>query len=189
LGKWSERQDSNLRPLRPERSAYFLSYCFLLGWRPFPPRFVHGHFTQFIAISLRRSDNRFRGKSIQMPIDPDVLAEALTLVVKARMADYAPSGAAPPCTSGELIAIALIDPPARSPGTPNFDKPDPDRPGVVRSADILSKIGAGVPMEPVLLIQRRGEKRYRLWNGFHRFHLCTALGFTHVPAEITDGEY
>ncbi len=24
--KWSERQDSNLRPLRPERKGYLLSY-------------------------------------------------------------------------------------------------------------------------------------------------------------------
>jgi hypothetical protein len=129
------------------------------------------------------------GKSIEMPIDPDVLAEARTLVIKAMMADYAPTGAAPPCTSGELIPIALIDPTVRSVGTPNFDKPDPERPGVVRSTDMLAKIKAGVPMEPLLLIQRQGERRYKLWNGFHRFHLCAALGFTHVPAEITDGEY
>jgi hypothetical protein len=124
-----------------------------------------------------------------MPIDPEVLAEARSLVAKAGMADYVPTSAAPRHTSGELIPIALIDPIIRGVGTPNFDKVDPERPGVVRSTDILAKIQEGVLMEPLLLVQRPGEQRYRLWNGFHRFHLCAALGFTYVPAEITDGEY
>jgi hypothetical protein len=57
---WSEWQDSNLRPLRPERSAHYLSYWFLLTREGFPPRFVHGHFTQFVAISLRRFPTRTR---------------------------------------------------------------------------------------------------------------------------------
>jgi hypothetical protein len=50
--------DSNLRPLRPERSDYFLHYRIYSRRRALPPRFVHGRFTQFVAISLRRSQGR-----------------------------------------------------------------------------------------------------------------------------------
>ena len=121
-----------------------------------------------------------------MPIDPTILAEALALVAKAGMDGFIPSGPAPASTGGQLITITLIDPPTRSPGTPNFDKPDPDRPGVVRSASILSAVKAGTPLPPLLLFQRAGEQRYELREGFHRLHLYAALGFTHVAANITD---
>jgi hypothetical protein len=52
---WSEWQDLNLRPLRPERSAYFLTYCKIKDWQLVSPCFVHAQINQFIAISLRRS--------------------------------------------------------------------------------------------------------------------------------------
>lgn len=84
------------------------------------------------------------------------------------------------------MAIALIDVPARSPGVPNFDKPDPDRPGVVRSTSILAALRDGTPIPPLRLFQRAGEHRYELREGFHRLHLCAALGYTHVPATVTD---
>lgn len=127
-----------------------------------------------------------------MPIDPTTLAEACALVAKAGMVDFTPSNAAPASTGGHSVAIALIDVPARSPGIPNFDKPDPDRPGVVRSTSILVALRDGTPIPPLLLFQRAGEHRYELREGFHRFHLCAALGYTHVPATVTDwkpGEY
>ncbi|WP_198293101.1 hypothetical protein [Cupriavidus sp. UYPR2.512] len=114
------------------------------------------------------------------------------MVAKAGMADFVPTSEAPASTDGHPVAIALIDPPVRSPGVPNFDKPDPDRPGVVRSVSILSALCAGTPLPPLLLFQRAGEQRYELRAGFHRFHLCAALGYTHVPAIVTDwkpGEY
>ncbi|SHN66495.1 hypothetical protein [Bradyrhizobium erythrophlei] len=124
-----------------------------------------------------------------MPIDPMVLDEARALIVKAGLADFKPSSAAPASTSGRPIPIALIDPARRSVGTPNFDKPDPDRPGVIRSASILLAIRDRIPLPPLLLIHRPGEQRYRLWEGFHRFHLCAALGYTHMHAEFTTAEY
>lgn len=86
----------------------------------------------------------------------------------------------------------MRNPPTRNASVPNFDKPDPDRPGVPRSASILSAIRDDVPLPPVTLIQRAGEARYKLRDGFHRFHLSAALGFTHVAAVVTDwkpGEY
>jgi len=127
-----------------------------------------------------------------MPIDPNTLAEARALVVNAGMADFVPTSTAPASTGGQPIAITLIDPVVRSSGTPNFDKPDPDRPGVIRSASILAALRDGTPLPPLLLFQRAGEQRYELREGFHRFHLFAALGYTHAPADVTDwkpGEY
>ena len=127
-----------------------------------------------------------------MPIDPAVLAEARALVASASMVRFVRAGPSPASTDGIPVAIALIDPPQRNGGTPNFDKPDPDRPGVLRSASILKALHAGTPLPPLLLFQRAGEQRYELREGFHRLHLCAALGYSHVPALVTDwkpGEY
>lgn len=127
-----------------------------------------------------------------MPIDPNTLAEARALVVNAGMADFVPASASPPSNGGHAVPIALIDPPVRSHGTPNFNKPDPDRPGVIRSASILAAFRDGTPLPPLLLFQRAGEQRFELQEGFHRFHLSAALGYTHVSANVTDwkpGEY
>jgi len=127
-----------------------------------------------------------------MHLDPAILAEARAIVAKAGMTAFVPTSASPACVGGSPIAIALIDPPRRRAGVPTFDKPDPDRPGVVRSDSILSALREGTPLPPLLLFQRAGEQRYELREGFHRLHLCAALGYTHVPALVTDwkpGEY
>jgi hypothetical protein len=128
-----------------------------------------------------------------MPIDQAVLSQARSLVVKAGMSNFVRAGIAPASEGADcVVEIALIDPSKRDVAVPNFDKPDPDRPGVVRSASILSAIRDGLPLPPVLLFQRVGETRYELRDGFHRFHLCAALGYTHVAAVVTDwkpGEY
>jgi hypothetical protein len=128
-----------------------------------------------------------------MPIDQSVLTQARVLVEKAGMGNFVRSGIATASCGAEcVVEIALIDPPAREGDTPNFDKPDPGRPGIVRSASILSAIREGVPLPPVILFQRAGETRYELRDGFHPFHLCAALGYTHVAAVVTDwkpGEY
>lgn len=121
-----------------------------------------------------------------MPMDPDTISEAQAIVAKNGMADFVPTSAAPHSIGGEIVPVALIDPVARNPGTPNFNKPDRDRPDVVRSDDILSKIRNGVPLDPLLLLKRPGEHRYALRDGFHRLHLCAALGYTHIHAEVLD---
>ena len=75
---WSERQDLILRPLRPEPSAHFLSYWFFLTRQGFPPRFVHGRFTQFVAISLRRFPTRTRSLAPRFSV-ADAFGELLDL--------------------------------------------------------------------------------------------------------------
>ena len=127
-----------------------------------------------------------------MPIDPKILNEARTLVVTAGMGGFTPMSDAPAATEGSPVEISLIDPPIRAVGVAIFDKTDPDRPGVVRSSSILIALRDGTPLPPVLLFQRAGETRYELRDGFHRLHLCAALGYTHISAVIADwkpGEY
>ncbi|WP_246504916.1 hypothetical protein [Microvirga antarctica] len=108
------------------------------------------------------------------------------------MAGFKPTSMAPNYEVGTIVEISLVDPPARADGVPNFDSPDPDRPGITRSSSILSALCGSEPLPPVVLFQRAGETRYELRDGFHRLHLFAAIGYTHVPAQITDwkpGEY
>ncbi|WP_233236391.1 ParB/Srx family N-terminal domain-containing protein [Bordetella sp. LUAb4] len=124
-----------------------------------------------------------------MPINPDVLAEAKALIAKAGMGNFKACDSAPPATGGKSIEIALIDPPAREQGVPYFDKPNPARPDVVRSASILACLRDGELLEPVVLFQRAGDERYELRDGFHRLHLCAALGFTQIFAVFTKWQW
>jgi hypothetical protein len=70
-----------------------------------------------------------------MAIDQKTLAEARALVIGAGMNDFTPSNMALAGKGSALVKISLIDPPVRAIGVPNFDKPDIDRPGVVRSGE------------------------------------------------------
>jgi hypothetical protein len=127
-----------------------------------------------------------------MPIALITLAEATKIVRDAGMRDFIPLTLGPCMMGGEAIEIGLIDPPVRTGGVPNFDKPDPERVGVRRSFSILTAIRDGDPLPPVLLFRRQGDTRYELRDGFHRLHLIAALGYEFIYAEITDwkpGEY
>lgn len=127
-----------------------------------------------------------------MPVDKDALSQARLLVAKAKMEGFVRKDIAPVSEGADcIVELALIDPQIRE-VIPAFDKPDPARPGVIRSASILSAVRDGLPLPPILLFQRKGEARYELRDGFHRFHLFLALGYTHVAAVVTDwkpGEY
>ncbi|MFO6419214.1 ParB/Srx family N-terminal domain-containing protein [Hylemonella sp. W303a] len=119
-----------------------------------------------------------------MPIDPNTLAEARRLVHAFGMGNFVPKSAAPAGSGELLLPIELIDPPVRGKGVPNFNKPDPDRPGVVRSSSILAAIRDDVALPPLLVYRREGHQRYELRDGFHRLHMAAALGFTHVHADL-----
>lgn len=113
-----------------------------------------------------------------MPINEHVLSEARALVRKAGMDAFVPVGSAPVSEGAErVIEIALIDPPTRNASVPNFDKPDPDRPGVLRSASILSAIRDGVPLPPVILFQRTGGGAIRASRGFPSLPPICGTGF------------
>lgn len=116
----------------------------------------------------------------------DILADAQALVAEAGMDGFVPLGPAPAATGGELFPIGLIDSSRRDANLPNFDMPDPERPGVVRSASILRAMRDATPLPPVVLYPPDASGGARLRAGFHRFHLAAALGFTHVRA-VLDG--
>ncbi len=118
-------------------------------------------------------------------MDARALAEAQRLIEKADMSTFKPAGDAPASTGGELVSIDLIDSPSRAPGVPIFDNPDPDRPDVCRSSEILAALRKGTSLPPITLFQK-GDGRYELRDGYHRLHLIAALGYTHVAATFTD---
>lgn len=103
-------------------------------------------------------------------------------MISAGMHDFFPKASAPAGMGEIVVPILDIDPPVRAPGVQNFDKPDPERPGVVRSSSILAAIRDGVALPPVVVFWRAETQRYELREGFHRFHLTAALGFTHIHA-------
>lgn len=120
-------------------------------------------------------------------LDSGIMAEARVLLAKGGMQGFQPQSDAPTTDGGDLFAIALIDSPKRDPGFPNFDKPLPEAPEIVRSTRILQAIREGTPLPP-LVLRTRGN-RYLLRDGFHRLHLAAALGFTHVRAIIDDWDF
>lgn len=57
----------------------------------------------------------------------------------------------------------------------------------VRSLKILAGIRAGDALPPVevdMPPQNVAPLRYRLKDGFHRYHLSSVLGFTHIPVVL-----
>jgi hypothetical protein len=119
-----------------------------------------------------------------VPIELATLAEAKELVATFGLSDFMPLTAAPPGDGELLLPIVLIDPPVRAAGVPNFNKPEPDRPGIVRSDSLLAAFRDLQPIPPILVYQRAGSSRYDLRDGFHRLHLAAALGYSHVHADL-----
>jgi hypothetical protein len=54
-----------------------------------------------------------------------------------------------------------------------------------RAVSILAAFAQGAALPPVLVYAvPDGPFAYRLGEGFHRFHLSLAAGFTHIPAVV-----
>jgi hypothetical protein len=80
-----------------------------------------------------------------------------------------------------IVSLDRIEPPRRDPGVAHF--------GVPRLRSLASGIIAGHPILPIEIRSPaiNAAFTYRVANGFHRFYLCKALGFTEVPAvDVTD---
>lgn len=85
--------------------------------------------------------------------------------------------------SVQLVALSDIEPPQRGPGKVSLV---PARADAIIYGMIDCKqmppIRVKVPADP------GGEYRYALYDGFHRFYLSVAAGFSHIPVEIVDAE-
>lgn len=78
---------------------------------------------------------------------------------------------------GQEVAIATIRPPRRFVGTAGLVRD--------RAISILTAFAQGLALPPVVIYAvPDGAFTYRLGEGFHRFHLSIAAGYTHIPAVI-----
>jgi len=76
-----------------------------------------------------------------------------------------------------MLCIAEIEPPLRDVGVALFP----------RAKQILDGLMRGDALPPIhveLLPEITGLHRYRTTDGFHRFHLSRAVGFSQIPAIV-----
>jgi hypothetical protein len=101
------------------------------------------------------------------------------LIARVGFADFHPTSSGYCCDDlhAQLIPLSEIQAP-------------PGRTLVVeeRANAILVAIGQSAPLPPVEVDEPPSSFaincRFRLRNGFHRYHLSAALGFTHIPVAI-----
>lgn len=77
----------------------------------------------------------------------------------------------------QVLAIAEIEPPARDAGVALFP----------RAKQILEGVRRGDKLPPIrveVLPEVRGQYRYKVADGFHRFHLSRALGYSEIAAIV-----
>lgn len=79
----------------------------------------------------------------------------------------------------EVISFLAVQPPIRDPGIHNLV--------FERAQSILQTIASGNPLPPIEVDTPPSflaPYRFRVLDGFHRFHLSKALGFSHIPVVI-----
>ena len=114
----------------------------------------------------------------------DTAREAAELVARAHMASFRPKeptyqASTDPLYEVKVVAIASIQPIVRAPGVANF--------GEQRALSILEAIRDNTPLPPVRVRECAAANSgypYKLHDGFHRFNLSLALGFTHLPVAV-----
>jgi hypothetical protein len=78
-----------------------------------------------------------------------------------------------------VVSRELVQPPLRNPGVIGLVH--------LRAQFILEAIRSGAPLPPIEVDAAPDlpePYRYRVRDGFHRFHLSGALGYTHLPVVI-----
>ena len=78
------------------------------------------------------------------------------------------------------VPISEVRPPMRNPGIEELVRP--------RALRILAGFLQDQPIPPIdVADQPFGRFRYRVCNGFHRYHLSLVAGFTHIPVVVQEG--
>lgn len=114
------------------------------------------------------------------------LAEALDLVTKAGMETFQKMNTAYGATSNALfpvikVAISSIEPIVRGPGIHTFVE--------WRAFSILDAIRAGELLPPVMVYGwPTNGYEYRLYDGFHRYYLSRALGFSEIFVSVNPSQ-
>jgi hypothetical protein len=84
-----------------------------------------------------------------------------------------------PLYQSELVPLSAIEPVVRGLGVANFDGS--------RAMAILKAIQAQEPLPPIrvrVATSLCAPYQFKLHDGFHRFHLSLALGFTHISVAV-----
>lgn len=118
-------------------------------------------------------------------VDADTIQAQARVVIQAEgFAAFKPAGPAYAFAIGSfpverllVVPIGEIEPPLRTVGVAMF-------PRAKRYLDAIRSGGAQLPIEVELLPEMRGPYRYRVLDGFHRFHLSLALGFSEIPVIV-----
>jgi hypothetical protein len=72
-----------------------------------------------------------------------------------------------------VVAIPEVTPPARNPGVVGLHQD--------RTVSLLRAITSNQPLPAISVDRPPGQARYRLRDGYHRYYISVALGFSHVP--------
>lgn len=112
--------------------------------------------------------------------------EALKLIADAQMADFIPNNSSHqleivenPIFPIKLLTIAEISPIVRGICVHTFV--------IERALKILNAVSKNTPLPPVHVDQPTtllAPYKYRLYDGFHRYNLLMALGYTHLWAYV-----
>ena len=96
------------------------------------------------------------------------------------MEDFKPKSRYYPCATPrgqtvEVVPLADVEPPQRSPGTPTFRK--------YKLVPILLAFRSPECRLPPVQVEAAscGSYRFKLLNGFHRFYASVAVGYSHLP--------
>jgi len=113
-----------------------------------------------------------------MDIPDDWYAEAAisTIPLQGRSYEAGPPERINLPPSGEL-ALSDVRPPRRAPGVPGLVRE--------RAVALLGGFQSKTPLPPIVAYAVPDPPfAYRLGEGYHRYYLSLAVGFTHVPAVI-----
>ena len=72
-----------------------------------------------------------------------------------------------------VVPIPEVAAPVRNPGVVGLHRD--------RTVSLLRAITSNHPLPPIPVDRPPGQTRYRLRDGYHRYYISVALGFSHVP--------
>ena len=119
-------------------------------------------------------------------MNPTIDSDSKQLLARSGMLGYKPSVSsyvALPLADYETIVVPLgrIEVFERGPGVPNFN--------VERALAILRAINTDKALPPVEVHALEQQDHYKLYNGFHRYHLSRTQGFCCIPAIVVPPPY
>ena len=113
-------------------------------------------------------------------------AEAAELIARSGMSSFTPvakSYVALPSPSQETVVVPMnhIEVFERGPGVANFN--------LKRALAVLVGIRNGSALPPIEVHKLEQQDRYKLYDGFHRYHLSRILGFCCIPIVVVSPPY